>query len=83
MRFRKNLGFTHGTPYKNDLSYEPDFIVETVDAKYLCEIKIFSEIESDSVLAKQKAALKWSQNATEHAQKYGGKSWSYFYNPPS
>ena len=63
--------------YKNGVSYEPDFFVETTDAKYLCEPKMASEMKSDTVLAKQKAAVRWCQFATQHAQKNGGKPWHY------
>ncbi len=63
--------------YKNGVSYEPDFVVETADAKYLCEPKMASEMKSDTVLAKQKAAVRWCQFATQHAQENGGKPWHY------
>ncbi len=63
--------------YKNGVSYEPDFVVETADAKYLCEPKMASEMKSDTVLAKQKAAVRWCQYATQHAQENGGKPWHY------
>ena len=63
--------------YKNGVSYEPDFVLETADAKYLCEPKMASEMKSDTVLAKQKAAVRWCQHATQHAQENGGKPWHY------
>ena len=63
--------------YKNGVSYEPDFVVETADAKYLCEPKMASEMKSDTVLAKQKVAVRWCQFATQHAQENGGKPWHY------
>lgn len=63
--------------YKNGVSYEPDFVVETADAKYLCEPKRASEMKSDTVLAKQKAAVRWCQYATQHTQENGGKPWHY------
>ena len=63
--------------YKNGDSYEPDFVVETADAKYLCEPKMASEMKSDAVLAKKKAAVRWCQYATHHAQENGGKPWRY------
>ena len=63
--------------YQNGVSYEPDFVVETADAKYLCEPKMASEMKRDTVLAKQKAAVRWCQFATQHTQENGGKSWHY------
>lgn len=63
--------------YKNGVSYEPDFVVETADAKYLCEPKMASEMKNDTVLAKQNAALRWCRYATQHARENGGKPWHY------
>lgn len=63
--------------YKNGVAYEPDFVVETTDAKYLCEPKLASEMKSDTVLAKQKAALRWCYYATKHTQENEGKPWHY------
>ncbi|MBT9748160.1 DEAD/DEAH box helicase [Desulfovibrio desulfuricans] len=72
-------------PNKNDLriyysheeQYEPDFVVENTDCKYLCEPKRADQIATDEVQAKARAAITWCQHATEHAQKYGGKPWRY------
>lgn len=63
--------------YKNGDLYEPDFVVETADAKYLCEPKMASEMEDDTVLAKKEAAERWCKHATQHAQENGGKPWHY------
>ncbi len=62
--------------YKNGVAYEPDFVVETADAKYICEPKMASEMQSDTVSAKQATAVRWCQYATEHAEN-DGKSWHY------
>ena len=67
--------------YKNGESYEPDFVVETADAKYICEPKMASEMKSDTVLAKSKAAARWCQHAAKHAQENGGKPWHYVLIP--
>lgn len=63
--------------YRNDQRYEPDFIVETKQAKYLCEPKRASEMESQDVQEKAHAALVWCEQATEHELMNGGKPWSY------
>lgn len=63
--------------YKNGVSYEPDFVVETADKKYLCEVKKASEMESEAVLAKKEAAVRWCQYATQNAKKNGDKPWHY------
>ena len=67
--------------YSNDLSYEPDFVVEAKTAKFLCEPKRASEMTDVEVLAKAEAAVKWCQHATEHERKNGGKPWSYLLIP--
>jgi type III restriction enzyme len=67
--------------YRNDQKYEPDFIVETRQAKYLCEPKRASEMDSKEVTEKANAAAIWCRQATEHESKYGGKPWSYLLIP--
>ncbi len=67
--------------YKNGLAYEPDFVVETINAKYLCEIKMASQMQGDAVLAKQKAAIRWCEHATQHAEDNNGKPWHYVLIP--
>ncbi|WP_412057395.1 DEAD/DEAH box helicase [Bartonella sp. DGB2] len=67
--------------YKNGLKYEPDFVVETIDTKYLCEIKMASQMQDDTVLAKQKAAILWCERATQHAKDNNGKPWYYILIP--
>lgn len=63
--------------YSHEEQYEPDFVVEMTDCKYLCEPKRADQIATDEVQAKARAATTWCQHATEHAQKYGGKPWRY------
>jgi len=67
--------------YASDASYEPDFVLETSTAKFLCEPKSASEMEDREVLAKAKAAAEWCKHATEHERKHGGKSWTYLLIP--
>ncbi|PWL55848.1 MAG: restriction endonuclease [Clostridium cadaveris] len=64
-----------GLFYKAGKQYNPDFIVETTDSKYLIEIKAKNETEDKDVLEKAKAAIKWCKCATEvDADK---KQWNY------
>lgn len=64
-----------GLFYKAGKQYNPDFIVETTDSKYLIEIKAKNETEDKDVLEKAKAAIKWCKCATEvDADK---KQWKY------
>ena len=67
--------------YKQGFSYQPDFVVETAAANYLCEPKRASEMGSDRVLAKQKAAVRWCRYASQHTRKNGGKPWHYVLIP--
>jgi type III restriction enzyme len=74
--FRKTDGSTS--------HYEPDFVVETNETKYIFEPKQQSLIEDPDVLAKSSAASTWCQNATMHELKHtdsNGKPWAYVLMP--
>lgn len=62
-------------------AYEPDFVVETKTAKYLCEPKRANEMTDEVVEAKARAAATWCAHATTHATEGGGKSWRYLLLP--
>jgi len=58
-------------------NYNPDFIVETGDAKYLLEVKGRRDLEpklNDEVSAKALAAIRWCEEASKIK---GSKPWSY------
>lgn len=63
--------------YRRDQEYEPDFVVETKTAKFLCEPKRASEMTDPEVLDKAKAAALWC----EYASQNGEKAWSYLLIP--
>lgn len=67
--------------YRQDTPYEPDFVVETSTAKYLCEPKRASEMTDEEVLEKARAAIAWCERATRHELEHGGKPWSYLLIP--
>lgn len=67
--------------YRNDKSYEPDFVVETGAAKLLCEPKRGDKINDEEIQAKAGAAVEWCRHATAHELKHGGKPWSYLLIP--
>lgn len=67
--------------YKHDAAYEPDFVVETEDAKYICEPKRSTDINDDDVLAKAKAAATWCEHASRHELEHRGKQWKYLLIP--
>lgn len=61
--------------------YEPDFIVETADAIYMCETKAENEVNNADVQAKADAAKEFCARASEFTQKNGGKPWRYVIIP--
>lgn len=61
--------------------YEPDFIVETEDAIYMCETKAEKNINDADVLAKAEAAREYCRYASEFTVKNGGKPWKYLLIP--
>jgi type III restriction enzyme len=63
--------------YYQEEVYQPDFVVETATARYLCEPKRASEMTDDIVLLKAKAAALWCQ----HASAISDKSWRYVLIP--
>ena len=60
-------------------NYQPDFIVETNDAKYICEVKADNELEDTEVVGKMEAAILWSKRASEGDK----KPWYYLLVPHS
>jgi len=67
--------------YHQDQAYEPDFVVETKDAKYLCEPKRKDDMQDEEVLTKARAAVRWCQHATAHEMAHEGKPWYYLLIP--
>ena len=80
--------------YASDASYEPDFVIETRTAKFLCEPKAATDLAGEEVQAKARAAAEWCRLATTHERKHGGlpaeqggdaaqpgKPWSYLLIP--
>ena len=63
--------------YYQEEVYQPDFVVETETARYLCEPKRASEMTDEVVLLKAKAATLWCQ----HASTVSDKPWHYVLIP--
>ncbi len=63
--------------YSHEDKYYPDFVVETPDAKYICETKATNEMDDPVVQLKAKAARAWC----EHASKEDEKPWRYVLIP--
>lgn len=67
--------------YLNGAKYEPDFIIERVNDKLICETKMAKEINDEDVQQKKLAAVRWCQFATQHAIANNGKPWHYLLIP--
>lgn len=61
--------------------YEPDFIVETADAIYMCETKAEKDVNDPDVQAKAEASREFCRRATEFTTQNGGKPWRYVIIP--
>jgi type III restriction enzyme len=61
--------------------YEPDFVVEAEDARYLVEVKRADLVTDAVVLAKAEAAKVWCAHATEFTKTTDGKPWRYVLIP--
>lgn len=53
--------------------YEPDFVVETSERMFICEVKAGSDIDDPVVISKAYAAIKWCEAANRHAAEANGK----------
>lgn len=75
IRFIKPPHNQLGLFYRAAKQYNPDFLVETKDKKYMIEVKAANQTDSDEVQEKAKAALKWCECASKVDA--DGKSWEY------
>jgi len=62
-------------------SYEPDFVAETRDRKFLIETKAAVEMVHPDVQAKARAAATWCGHASAYAAETGTKPWTYLLIP--
>jgi type III restriction enzyme len=62
---------------KGRQNYEPDFIVETTDRIYMCEVKAFNEIQTPEVQEKGRAGAEYCRTVSEWNAKNSGKPWEY------
>ncbi|MEQ2464168.1 DEAD/DEAH box helicase [Niallia hominis] len=68
--------------YNQKQAYNPDFIVETTNKKYLVELKAANKVDGDKeVEAKASAAIQWCKHATDHELQHSGKEWVYLLIP--
>ena len=64
-----------GLFYKVGSQYNPDFLVETKDAKYMIEVKGANEQNNPEVLEKAKEGIKWCEYASQCDK--DNKKWYY------
>jgi type III restriction enzyme len=57
--------------------YQPDFVAETQTRLFMLEPKASNQMTDGEVLAKKEAAVRWCQQASEHARSHKRKSWTY------
>lgn len=62
---------------KQRQNYEPDFIVETADIIYMCEVKAYNEILTSEVQEKGRAGAEYCRTVSEWNVKNSGKPWEY------
>lgn len=67
--------------YHKDTRYYPDFVVETKNAMYLCEIKRKIDINTPIVQQKKTAAMEWCKIASQLASQNQKKTWTYLLIP--
>ena len=67
--------------YSRGRSYQPDFVVETRDRKFIIEPKRADQMILEEVREKAAAARHWVGFANEHVLSYGGKPWEYLLIP--
>lgn len=64
-----------GLFYKAAQQYNPDFLVETAEKKYMIEVKAANQTGNEEVLEKAKAGIKWCECASQVDA--DGKTWEY------
>lgn len=64
-----------GLFYKAGKQYNPDFLVETKDCKYMIEVKAANQVNNDDVQEKARAGVKWCECASKVDA--DGKEWKY------
>ena len=61
--------------------YEPDFIVETADAIYMCETKAEKDVSDEDVKSKAEAAKTYCAIVSAYNDRHSGKPWKYVIIP--
>ena len=64
-----------GLFYKAAKQYNPDFLGETTNKKYMIEVKAVNQTDNEEVQEKARAAIKWCECASQVDA--DGKTWEY------
>jgi len=64
-----------------EAEYIPDFAASTGKFNLLIETKKASDMETDEVQSKARAAMTWCAHASHYAEQYGQKQWRYLLIP--
>ena len=64
-----------GLFWKAGQQYNPDFLVETKDGKYMVEIKALNEVNNEEVVSKAREGIRWCRFATTADPDH--KTWEY------
>ena len=64
-----------GLFYRAGKQYNPDFLVETKDCKYMVEVKAANQVNNEEVQEKARAGVKWCECASQVDA--DGKTWKY------
>lgn len=67
--------------YGHSSTYNPDFVLETSQYKYICEIKKEDDLTDQVVQDKARAVVNWCTHASKHEKHYDGKEWCYLLIP--
>lgn len=54
-----------GLFYRAGKQYNPDFLVETKDCKYMVEVKAANQVNNEDVQEKARAGVKWCECASK------------------
>ena len=63
----------------NGENYFPDFVVETEDMKYICEVKADDKANDPDVIDKWDAAVAWCEVVSAAERAAGRKEWRYVF----
>jgi type III restriction enzyme len=81
LRWMKPASGQFQIEYRNGSKYEPDFVIERQTDKLICETKMAKEMNDEEVQDKKRAAVRWCEFASQHAQENDGKPWHYLLIP--